>query len=186
MNTTTTSPSRETISTQQLSVDAPEDVDYMLYTDGSGYTDHFGGYGAIALSAKHSAHCYIQSCGCATHTETGRAEFLAVLSGLHSILEENGWETESVLDSRFQGDRLKVHIVSDRADLVGSINGYYRRKSNPDLWQQLAWYERYIDLTAEHVKRETHNVQSIADKTASLMRLVIKDFVEAQNEFNQM
>lgn len=183
---TTSQPFQGPSQTQHLSTECPADVDYIIYTDGSGYTDHYGGFGAIALSSKYSAHCYIPSCGCSTHTETGRAEFLAVLNGLHSIFDENKWERESTLDSAFLYNKLKVHIVSDRADLVGSINGVYARASNCDLWAQFAWYEKYVSVTAEHVKRETNATQSIVDKTASLMRVVLKDFVENQTELKHM
>lgn len=185
MDTPTTS--EDSLSqTQLISVKQPEDVGYILCTDGSGYTDHLGGFGAIALSTKYSAHCYINSCGCSTHTETGRAEFLAVLTGLHSILDANGWDKESKLDAMFLGNKMKVHVVSDRADLVGSINNFYTRGQNADLWQQFAWYEKYMDISAEHVKRETHPTQSIVDKTASLMRVVLKDFVESQQELKHI
>lgn len=165
----------------------PENVDFILFTDGSGYLDHLGGFGAIAVGVSSiSSSGYIPSCGCATHTETGRAEFTAVLNGLHSILDVNGWDNESLLESRFLGNRMKVHIVSDRADLVGSINRVYRRGSNSDLWAQYEWYERYMEITAEHVKRETNPTQSLVDKTASLMRLVLKDFVESEQEHKHM
>ena len=167
----------------------PKDVHYIIYSDGSGSTDHFGGYAAIAVTPSLDDHCYIASCGCATHTEVGRAEFMAVLNSLHSIFDVRGINKHSSaveMCENLGGRRIRVHIVSDREDLVGSINGMYSRKSNPDLWAQFAWYEQYMDITASHTKRETNPTQSLADKTASLMRCVLKDFVDMQSELNRM
>lgn len=73
-----------------------------------------------------------------------------------------------------------VKILSDREDLVGSINQIYARKRNGDLWAQFSWYERIFLIKAQHVKRETNNTHDTADRVASEMRLVLWDYLNTQ------
>lgn len=160
--------------------------DFYIYSDGSGhYSDRVGGYGAIICSPVHDECKHIASFGCGTHMETGRAEFMAVMSALHAILELKGWERKSAR-SVLSSNKPTVLITSDRLDLVGSINKEFRRESNADLWAQFEWYEQYLDIKATHVKRDTQPTQRVADILASELRIVLLEYTQTKKELNQI
>lgn len=155
--------------------------DWYLYTDGSGDTSLAGGYAAIAFNDKLCRR--IVSVGCSTHTTVGRAEFTAILNGLHSIL------TETKEYSKLQNLEVKkptVLVITDRQDLAGCICGAFAKKSNGDLWARYSWYLNYFNITAVHIDRETNSMQSIADKAASNMYQVLKEFYQIQTESNNI
>lgn len=157
------------------------DYDFYIHSDGSGHLDHLGGFGAVVSSVRYSPLAYEPVAGCCTQTETGRAEFLAILSALHAIVDVMQWDKTSQLQSLMMS-RPAVKIFSDREDLVGSINKVYSRKRNGDLWQQFAWYERIFQIDAQHVKRATDATHDIADTVASEMRLVLWDYMQTQQD----
>lgn len=159
-----------------------DNFDFTLYTDGSGFTDHYGGFAAVVLSNKNIGPLYTPACGCSTHMETGRAEFSAILLGLHTILETTGWINSTCSMLQLQINKPRVLIVSDRQDLVGSINKIFRRKQNGDLWASFEWYAQYFDIEAVHVGRETVALHKTADRMASGLREVIMDYVLIQKE----
>lgn len=115
--------------------------------------------------------------------DTDRAELQAVLSSFQAIMIEHNWLNKDGL-MYLQAAGKRIQVVSDREALVGGINGVFKHNTNPDLWVQFDWYARLFDISARHVKRETHFVHNIADALASEMRIVIKDFVTTQRENN--
>lgn len=153
--------------------------DFLIVGDGSGFTDHFGGYGAITISIKNPKLTYERSFGCGTHMETGRAEFMAILSAMHAIVEKCEFEHTPTLEL-LEKLRPTIYILSDRMDLVGSILKIYRRKTNRDLWAQFEWYERYFDIKAAHIKRDTIELHKAVDAIASEMRIVLLDVHKTQ------
>lgn len=153
---------------------------YKLFTDGSGFTDHIGGFASILVSS--NGNPCISSCGCSMHMETGRAEFMAMLQGLRTIFESNNYDTRGEDLAFLERTKPGVLIISDRQDLVGSINNVYERKRNGDLWASFEWYEKYFDIEAVHVKRETVAIHKNADRIASGMRLVLLDYLETNKE----
>lgn len=163
-----------------------DNYDFCLVTDGSGYLEHAGGWAAILTSSIFPKCRYVPSCGCCTHTETGRAEFLAILTGLHTIVELMEYEasTQRLLD--LEMIRPTVHILSDREDLVKSINGEYNRNKNLDLWAQFSWYEQHFDITAEHSRRNVTPAQVQVDTIASTLRLVLIDYVQNQTDSGKL
>lgn len=154
---------------------------YILYTDGSGYLDHVGGFASVLVS-RAGGTGVVTTCGAATHMETGRAEFMAILSGLHSILEATNTDTKGFDIEELRITKPNVLIVSDRMDLVGSINNAYERKRNGDLWSAFSWYEDIFNIEAVHVHRDTVDVHREVDKLASAMRLVMLDFINTNKE----
>lgn len=113
--------------------------------------------------------------------ETGRAEFTAILTALHSIIDTLKWDNDFALKA-LERKRATVIVTSDREDLVGSINRVFKREKNRDLWVQFEWYEKYFDICAVHVKRDTHPTHNIVDAIASEMRIVLIDFFNTQRE----
>lgn len=158
-----------------------EDYDFLIIADGSGWTDHIGGYGAIILSVTSPHITYEPAFGASTHTETGRAEFMAILNALHAIVDKCGYEHASQLELLKQ-NKPRVFILSDRMDLVGSLLGMYKRRTNLDLWAQFAWYTQYFAFTAAHITRDTFPLHKSADALASELRLVLKDFADTQTD----
>lgn len=154
---------------------------YILYTDGSGYLDHIGGYASVLVSRVGTMGINT-SFGCSANMETGRAEFMAILNGLHTILESTGTGTKGEDIENFRNTKPWVLIVSDRMDLVGSINNVYGRKHNGDLWASFEWYEDVFSIEAVHVHRDTVSVHREVDKLASAMRLVLADFINTNKE----
>jgi ribonuclease HI len=153
--------------------------DYTIVCDGSGYTDHVGGFGAIILGNKNNTPVYETAYGCSTHMETGRAEFTAILTGLGALMYVKGWREDLKTLALF---KKHILIISDRQDLVGSINNYYSRKANRDLWVSFEWYEKYFSIEAVHVKRETVPMHQVADRMASELRMQLKAFEVVQKE----
>ena len=153
--------------------------EYIIVCDGSGYTDHVGGFGAIILGNKPVGSMYEVTFGCSMHMETGRAEFTAILSGLNALLDTKKWRNNVDLSQVF---KKHILIVSDREDLVGSINKVYGRKANKDLWASFEWYEKYFDIEAVHVKRETVELHKAVDRVASELRMQLKAFEITQKE----
>jgi hypothetical protein len=111
--------------------------------------------------------------------ETGRAEFTAILSGLNALMDINDWRNDLKNLIVFKKNIL---IISDRQDLVGSINNYYSRKANGDLWASFNWYEKYFKIEAVHVPRETVPMHKVADRVASELRMQLKAFEITQKE----
>lgn len=106
---------------------------------------------------------------------TDRAEFLGLLFGLHGLFEEMEWNSSLKLRALENHPALVVWF-SDRESLVKSVAGEYRRRTQPDLWKQLEWYEQYLDLRPVHVHRDTVPWQNAADMLASESRVLIKDY----------
>lgn len=117
--------------------------------------------------------------------ETGRAEFTAILTALHSIVDVLSLDKKSELKA-LELKRPTVLIVSDREDLVGSINRLFKREKNCDLWSQFEWYEKYFDIEATHIKRNTNTTHNIVDAVASGLRNNLVEYVQIQKEINHI
>jgi len=156
--------------------DPPE---FVVFTDGAGYQDGYGGSAAIVASARHGK--MFHRVLAATGTSVDRSEFVALLIGLRAILDEMCW-TSDVRLKAMSVIPVKVLWYSDRESLVKSVNGEYGRKAQPDLWHLFAWYERYFQVHAVHVPRKTNSLQDVTDRMASEARIVIKDFDQLNQE----
>jgi hypothetical protein len=106
---------------------------------------------------------------------------MAILNALHAIVDKCGYEHASQLELLKQ-NKPRVFILSDRMDLVGSMLGMYKRRTNLDLWAQFAWYTQYFACAAAHITRDTFPLHKSADALASELRLVLKDFADTQTD----
>lgn len=114
-----------------------------------------------------------------------RSEFMALLIGLQSILDDMDWNNGPRLKA-MSVIPVKVAWYSDRESLVKSVNNEYGRKAQPDLWHWLGWYEQYFNVHGIHVKRETNPLQSLTDRLASEARIVIKDYDKLAQELQHI
>lgn len=161
------------VCTDDFKLDA---YDYVIVSDASSYTDYVSAHAALVLKfGKEGLVTIKTACGSNTMTETGRAEFNAVLLGLHTVDElENGVTR-----------KRNICVLSDREDLVGSIRGIYKRKANRDLWASFEWYSAVWDIDAYHVKRNTFAMHNKADCIASELRIVLNDFLTSSDIQNE-
>jgi hypothetical protein len=163
----------------QMVSEPPEKHDFEIITDGSGAVDGYGASCAIIFSDRYNI--FEQVLDCRTHTSVDRAELTSLLIALETIMTKMDWwkNIEALANVPFT-----VHWACDRENLVKSTqrdeNGttLYRRKSSPDLWNQVSFYEQICVITAVHRDRASNTWHDEADMKASLGRLLIKDFVE--------
>lgn len=144
-----------------------------MFTDGAGYQDGYGGSASLVTSAKHGK--YFHRISAYTGTSTDRTEFMALIHGLQSIMEEMKWTDKLRLRS-MELIPIQVLWYSDRESLVKSVNREYGRKAQPDLWAWFDWFERHFKVFGVHVKRETNHLQNLTDRLASEARILIKDY----------
>jgi ribonuclease HI len=158
------------------------DYEFQLYTDGSGWNDRFAGYCAVLRSDKHNK--FVCSAASIYGADTERAEFEGLLAGLQSIMDTMDWNNKHQR-SLMQMRRTSVYWVTDREHLVGAMlkkadGSYeYKRRTTPDLWARLEWYEKIFDITAVWRERNTIAWQGYADTIASECRTQMKHYVEA-------
>jgi len=155
--------------------------DFYLSTDGAGYDGDYGGAASYGISPKHNKifHRVAGYSG----VSTDRAEFLALLNGLHGVMSELNWFVKARL-LKLQDRPGQVVWFTDRASLAGSVNKEFSRKNQPDLWPQFNWYERYIIVHAVHVKRDTLSWQCKTDILASEARVLMRDYDQMMIENN--
>jgi ribonuclease HI len=155
---------------------------FVLATDGSGWQDGFGGGCSIVLDI-NKGNMYYRFFG-AYGTSVERSEFEALLYGLESIMTENGWYNGCSLNN-LSILRPKVLWITDRESLALSVKinpstgqSYYKRKASPDLWARFEWFEERFEIDAQHIKRMTSPMQNLADRLASEMRTLTKNYGE--------
>jgi ribonuclease HI len=143
-----------------------DDVDYYLFTDGSGYTDGIGGSCAVIHNvAEDETQTVIAA---KSKTTVPREEMQALLNGLAHIYNN---------DKR---TGLCIRWFSDCEALVKSVNNEYGRGKNKDQWCAFDFYEQRYDIEANHVLRDNDiPYMSIADLHASSMRQWLKSYIES-------
>lgn len=152
-----------------------DEYDYLIIGDGSGHPDGLGGFGAFAISARDPRFTFITSFGTTTHMSVARAEFMAVLNALQSIMVTCKIDSGSAL-SNLARTRPTVYILSDNESLIGTlVLPTWERKANLDLWAMYTWYEKYFNFKASWIPRDTLTLHKSADAIASGMRLQAKD-----------
>ncbi len=148
--------------------------DFVLYTDGSGYTDGFSGYCAILVCTVPKLDATSTVMGSMSGSSVDRAEMMALLEGLEAILN-----VESSLPRfRIADRKIQVTWFSDRESLVKSVKNEYGRNSSKDLWARLAYYETKFEIDARWVERETDYPEFQAcDLHASTQRVILKSYI---------
>ena len=147
--------------------------DFVLFTDGSGHQDGYGGWAALVKSTTRPDLHNIRMGGM-TQTSVDRMEMTAMVEGLHMTLALAGRVAP-------QGGRLNgKHSViwfSDRESLIKSALGEYGRGNSTDLWNQYAWFETQLTIIPIHVRREVdHEEFRSVDLHASTIRIILKNY----------
>lgn len=154
--------------------------EYMIYTDGSGAIDGFGGAGAIitrAIDYTYAVHM-LASTGC----NAPRGEAIAVLVGLNGLRQLLG--IAETIQKIKNTKKPFVCIVTDNEAVADMINQTAVPKKNLDVWSAIQQASRYFHVRAEHTRRDTIEAQKTADMIASKLRNVIRGFYESHEEVN--
>lgn len=119
------------------------------------------------------------------HTSVPRAEFLAILNALHTIVDRCDFEHTGKLEQLRQNKPV-ILIESDCENIVSGIcDPSRKRKAHRDLWAQLAWYEQYFTIYAKHLPRDTKQLHRQVDAIASGMRVVLQASEKRKKEAEQ-
>jgi hypothetical protein len=150
------------------------DFDVLLYTDGgSGGKLDFGGSSAVILSSRYRiAHCTMS---CTSMSGAYRAEFQALLDGLHAVVSLAGLEETEKSMARHAHEPISVFWLSDNEALVMNVRGEGSRRTEKALWECFNWYERYFKISAYFQGRNTGALQVLADTLASSSRVMMKE-----------
>lgn len=164
----------------------PKAHEFIIYTDGSGYADGYGGSASLMVSEKYEKREIRVSSY--SHTSTDRAEFEALLMGLQSIIECMEWGEESEIKSlKFHPKKKTVCWFTDRESLVLAIwrdeDGHpiYKRRKQGDLWARFEFYEQLFDITPILIERNSLEEHEYVDRLASESRLLVKEYLEIVN-----
>jgi len=139
--------------------------DWVVYTDGSGHKDGYGGCAAVGWN-KGVTQTFQLMQG-RNETSTARMEMEALLMSLQWIAEH-----------RELNERPCVWWLSDRQDLVMSVAKICERRKNPDLWYRLSYYESMFDIHPYHAPRATTKGNVLVDSLAGAGRKLIKNYLE--------
>lgn len=172
---------------------AQEDHDWILVTDGSGTDKTRIGTGSAwvlrssAIQIDDQDVCMSGWCG-STFGSIQRAEHMALLEGLRAISVLMKLETVAAI-ADFAGDddlrsveqlppqkRPRVWWIGDRENLILQVarkpdgNTYYSRRTEPDLWYGMYWYEKLFNITAVYQPRNSTPDQVDVDARAGQTR----------------
>lgn len=155
------------------------DYDFRVVTDGSGHPDGFGGWATFAETASKNVQMF--RFGCIAGTSVDRAELTAICEGLQIVYEM----FMKMKDDLKLGRRPIVDLRSDRENLVCSIQGLYKRSNSADLWARFGFYERFFQVNAHHVARESDIPElQMCDLHASTGRIIAKNYHQTQQLFD--
>jgi len=161
----------------------PNTHDFILYTDGSGHADGYGGSACLVQSNSHKKRAI--HLAAYSNTSTDRAEFEGLLNGLQSIVEMMQWKSPSDYAALEQRPRkLTVGWVTDRESLALSVwrqedgTTVYQRKKQGDLWARYEYYEKIFLVTPYVIARNSTTTHAYVDRLASEARILIKEYME--------
>ena len=151
-------------------------IDWMVWTDGSGHVDGFGGYGAVAMRVRLLGNTCIpiqRASAAICGTTVNRAEFTGLLEALqviHTI--EMGGRGQGA--SMYPVIPVRVRWFSDRENLVLGVatnpetgEAWYGRNVDQDLWARYDWYAKSIIVRPVHIERNSMAMQAKCDFIAS-------------------
>ena len=151
---------------------APE-FDFLIFTDGSGHPDGYGGWAATAIETATNRRMFRM--GGQSGTSVERMELTALIEGLLMCAELGRLSLQS--DPGRMYPRRTALWRSDRESLVKTIAGEYRRSTEPDLWKRLDVVLARFAVTAEHVSRENDFPEfGPVDLHASSARIMMKSY----------
>jgi len=156
---------------EQLCLDS---FDFELYTDGgSAGTSDFGGSGANVIGRSRGIWRSVVSA--TTFSGAYRAEFQALLDGLHAIVVLLGLKESEKSLRHLEDGRLKVFWLSDNEALVMNVRGEGARRTEGPMWAAFEWYCRYFDVHAYFMGRNQNALQASSDRLATSTRIAIKE-----------
>jgi hypothetical protein len=176
---------------------APEEHDFVLYTDGSGCTKGWGASASIIEQIEFSADEDVRRVAegrrvlvSATYgSSVQRRELTAFLDGIHEILrvrtedfldqELEDWseiDRKNVLNNFTGPNRVSVLWFTDRMNLAKSLLFDERgdllnaRSSEVDLWLRFSAMARYVCVTPMCLPRNENPKQEMCDSLCGIAR----------------
>lgn len=147
--------------------------DYLVFTDGSGHQDGYGGWAALAIETATGRKMFRM--GGQSGTSVERMELTALIEGLLMCAELG--RLSLAVEAHQVYFRKTVLWRSDRESLVKTITGEYRRSTEPDLWKRLDVVMARFAISAEHVSRENDFPEfGPVDLHASTARIMMKSY----------
>jgi ribonuclease HI len=144
-------------------------TEWTAWTDGSGHTDRYGGYGVKVLG-HFKLHT---SAGALLGTTVNRAEFTGLLEAMQIVHEQMIARKDAGL-SLYPAKKTTMRWYTDRENLVFSVlinpqtqQPYYNRKTDADLWCRFEYYARSIQVFPVHIARNSHPFHAECDALAS-------------------
>lgn len=151
----------------------PYEHDCVLYTDGSGCTEGWGGYAAVweridligEVRAPVSRGCYVAG----TYGSTvSRSEFSALLDGVHSILTERGRELQEQTTDSAELYKIGTEGILNQftgPDRVSILWAHRSQQSRPRVPLQRGWRPadvpdegaRSVDALVVHGQARLHH-----------------------------
>lgn len=171
---------------------ALEDHDFIIVTDGSGTDVNRIGIGSAWILRSSAIQVNgeevdMRGISGASFGSVQRAEFMALLDGLRALagllkletLKEAGVfanKTIRTIEEFPPHSRPRVWWIGDRESLILQVarksNGepFYERRTEPDLWYALYWYEHLFQITAVYQPRNSTPDQTDVDAQAGKAR----------------
>lgn len=167
--------------------DALLSSNYLLFTDGSGWTDPYGGCASLAIGMRPE-NFLKYTMKAAFGTDVERMEFEGLLDGLQSIIVAS-----KRADDYIRRMRPRVAWITDRESLALSVwrpagprqPSFYGRKASPDLWARFAYYEELFEIVPLCEERNTHASHALVDELASELRVLMKEWVIIRSNDNK-
>jgi len=162
--------------------------DWLIYTDGSGHKDLFGGCSTLAVGKDNNGNpAKRERAAGLIGTTTEAAEFYGLLFGLGAVYETHTTpdkgQSYKELMYRLERKRPTIHWITDRESLALAVfkhpengNPVYRRSSTPHLWAWFEFFEPFFRIIPLFYGRNTDPLQAYTDEIASELRLLVKDY----------
>lgn len=174
----------------------PYEHDFVLYTDGSGCSNGWGGYAAVIeevdLKGDHRAVIDSDVLVSGTYGSTvQRSEFNALIDGVYHILrkrceriqdeavdeeEKYRLSTEGVLNQLTGPNRITILWYTDRRNLAESFlfdeegDPLCSRSKERDMWMRWSFLTRHVCITPMHRRRNVVDGQAVCDELAGIAR----------------
>jgi len=136
-----------------------------IHSDGSGCDQGFSGYCASVTIPK--VNFKVRVMGAMSNMTVPRAELMGIIEALRYLF-----------GSEHFYDGIKVHIACDNKAVCESASYRSRRIQNRELWLVYDCLAEKMDLTIEHIDRNTEGEHQECDVHASTMRQVLKAYIE--------
>lgn len=166
---------------------APEEHDYVLYTDGSGHQDGWGAHASVAKFSATGEHIVRVSSNYGSTVQ--RNELSAMLDGLFAIADHQIRRVEKLglrevpknPWNAFQcDDRITVLWFTDRQNLAKALlfdedsKPLNARNNERDLWLRYSAMAKHFCITPLQVPRNTVPAQALCDSLCDIARNAMK------------